>query len=73
MLKAVKMASVRGTVPVCVCVCFPCSFVSKEAATVSSAQIWAFALVLPVKTIYVNQCGDRSEATLLRSFLYEPD
>lgn len=43
MLKAVKMASVKGTHCVCVCVLriSLCSIVTKEAATVSYAQIWA--------------------------------
>lgn len=40
------------------------SIVTKEAATVSNVQL--FALVLPVKAIYMNHCRNRSEAIVKR-------
>lgn len=77
MLKAVKMASVRGAVRMCVCVCvcfsvFHCDQRGRYGGPFSNSGLYLL-LVQLVKTIYVNHCWDRSEAIVKRCFFYKMD
>lgn len=64
MLKAVKMAGVRGIVCVCGCWVFPCiSFVTKEAIALSLyEQVWASVCFGAACKKGMNHYGDRLEA-----------